>query len=146
MKCPNVLLALSLSSCSTTVLVPPFDVEVTLTEVARRYADARGETIIVSICFDGDGTSRPGEHTAPFRAVFLGCHDVELPHPGRVRIADAKISREAVGRLSDPNYHFFINCVSGRRVVRHNFLMGYADGRANDLNVAKPIKVECGLP
>jgi hypothetical protein len=128
------------------VSVPPFDVEVQLTEQARKKLDAAGETIIVAIDFDGDGRRRPGEHTAPFRAVFLGSHEVELRHAGRVRIGDARISREAIGRLSDPNYHFFINVYSGRRVFKDNVLNGgYADGRASDLNPAKPVVVRCGL-
>lgn len=62
-----------------------------------------------------------------------------------MRVTDAKISKEAVGRLSDPNYHFFINVISGRRVFKDNVLDGgYADGRASDLNPAKPIVVRCG--
>jgi hypothetical protein len=126
------------------VPVPPFDVEVQLTDRAQQSLDAAGETIIVAVYFDGDGTRKRGEDTAPFRDVFLGSHEVELLHPGRVHVTDAKISKEAVGRLSDPNYHFFINVYSGRRVFKDNVLDGgYADGRASDLNPAKPIVVRC---
>jgi hypothetical protein len=128
------------------VPVPPFEVKVTLSELARQRLEAAGETIKVVIYFDGDGTSKPGEVTAPFRPVYLGKHEVELQQPGTVRINDAKISEEAVGRLSDANYHFTINTVSGRRVFKDNVLSnGAVLGRASDLRAGKPIVVACGL-
>jgi hypothetical protein len=143
----NALLALPLIfGCSAKVPVPPFDIQVTLSEAARHKLEAAGETIKVIVYFDGDGRSKPGEETAPFREVYLGKHEVELRRPGRVRINDAKISAEAVGRLSDPNYHFTINTVSGRRAFKDNLLSnGTVLGRASDLNPAKPIVVACDL-
>ncbi|HSM93529.1 MAG TPA: hypothetical protein VLT47_11645 [Anaeromyxobacteraceae bacterium] len=131
-------------SANRDVSVPPFDVEVQLTDAASQKLEAAGETIKVAIYFDGDGRRRRGEETAPFRDVFLGSHEVELHQQGRIRITDARISKEAIGRLSDPNYHFFINVVSGRRAFKDNVLGGgYADGRMTDLNPAQPIVVRC---
>ena len=56
------------------------------------------------VYFDGDGTPKPGEETAPFRLVILGSYDFRqrkqaLSPSGRLCIAE-----EAVRRLSDPNY------------------------------------------
>jgi hypothetical protein len=139
-----VLAGIAFWVANANISVPPFDVEVQLTEQARQKLETAGETIIVAIYFDGDGRSRPGEHSAPFRDVFLGSHKVELRHVGKVRITDARISKDAFGRLSDPNYHFFINVYSGRRVFKDNVLNGgYAAGRASDLDPAKPVVVRC---
>jgi hypothetical protein len=132
--------------CSAKTPVPPFDIQVTLSDAARQKLETAGETIKVAIYFDGDGAPQPGEKTAPSRQVYLGKHVVELRQPGRIRIAEARISEEAVGRLSDPNYHFTINVFSGRRVFSDNVLRnGYAAGLASDLNPTTPIILTCDL-
>lgn len=141
-----VLLALpAILGCTAQMPVPAFDLEVTLSAQAREKFGATGDAIKVIIYFDGDGVSRPGENTAPFRAVYLGKHEVELRPPSRIRISDAKISKEAVGRLSDTNYYFTVNVVSGRRALKDGVLDCVTLGRASDLSTTSPVVVRCDL-
>ena len=126
--------------------VPEFTIRVTLSEAAAQKLSDAGETIRGAVYFDGDGTPLPNVKTAPHRDVILGNYEFELIEPGDLRVSDAVISQEAYGRLSDTNYHFFINVYSGRRAFRNNVLNGgYADGCLSDLEPEKPIKIECDL-
>ena len=126
--------------------VPQFAIRVALTQAATQKLHDAGETVRGFILFDGDGTALPNEKTAPYRDVILGSYNFELRQPGEIRVSDAVVSKEAYGRLSDTNYHFFVNVCSGRRAFRNNVLNGgYADGRLNDLDLGKPIEIECDL-
>ena len=128
------------------VAVPEFELLIELTDSTAKKLKESGETIKASIYFDGDGHALPRVKTAPHRDVFLGHHEVEVNQQGVVHIKDAHISEEAYGRLTDKNYHFFVNVYSGRRVFKNNILDGgYADGRLEDLESAKPIRVSCSL-
>ncbi|WP_367872555.1 hypothetical protein [Luteolibacter sp. Populi] len=128
------------------VPVPPFSIAITLDNEAREKLENAGESIKGWIVFDGDGTRLPGEKTAPHREVFLGTHDFELERSGTIRIKDATVSKEAYARLSDRNYHFTINVVSGRRSFGNNVLSGgFAMGKFEDLADGKPVRIYCSL-
>jgi hypothetical protein len=111
------------------MLVPPFVIEIKLSEAAQEKLTNAGETVKGIIYFDGDGSPLPGIKTAPSRDVVLGKYEFELETSGIIRISDATISSEAYARLSNLNYHFTVNVVSGRHVFRKNILNGYAQGR-----------------
>jgi hypothetical protein len=129
-----------------TMPVPEFTIHITLTPQAAEKLSNAGETISGTIWFDGDGTSLPNEHNAPFRAIFLGGYEFELRGSGEVRVSDAIIPQEAYGRLSDMNYYFTVNVTSGRRAFKDNILDGgVAFGRLTDLDSKKPIEIKCGL-
>jgi hypothetical protein len=129
-----------------TMPVPEFSIRVSLSEAAALKLSDAGETIYGTVYFDGDGTPLSNVKTAPHRDVFLGSYEFELPQAGEVRVSDAVVSQEAYGRLSDTNFHFFINAYSGRRSFRNNVLSGgYADGRLSDLDPEKPIEIKCNL-
>ena len=129
-----------------TTPVPEFTIRVSLTEAATQKLSDAGETIRGIISFDGDGTPLPNVKTAPHRDVYLGSYEFELTQAGELRVSDAVVSKEAYGRLSDKNYHFFVNVYSGRRAFRNNVLNGgYTDGRLNNLDPEKPIEIKCDL-
>ena len=129
-----------------TMPVPEFTIRIELSQQAEDTLSNAGETVNGRIYFDGDGTSLPNEHTAPWRAVFLGYYEFELRGSGEVRISDAIIPQEAYGRLSDPNYYFTVNVTSGRRAFKDNILVGgVAFGRLTDLDTKKPIEIKCDL-
>lgn len=67
----TVLTTLLLAACDQKVQAPEFAVAVLLTKEAEARLHALNESIMVAAYLDGDGMSRPGEHTAPFRNVFL---------------------------------------------------------------------------
>jgi len=124
--------------------VPAFSITITLDDEARAKLTNAGETIKAAIYFDGDGTPVPGVKTAPHRDVFLGTYEFELNESGTIQIEDATISAEAYSRLSDKDYHYTINVVSGRRSFENNVLDGgYAQGRHSELDAGKPIKITC---
>lgn len=124
--------------------VPAFSITITLDDEARaKLADAK-ETIKGAICFDGDGTPLPGVKAAPHRDVFLGTYEFEMNESGTILIENATISAEAYSRLSDKDFHFEINVVSGRRSFENNVLDGgYAQGRLRELVPGRPIKISC---
>ena len=126
--------------------VPEFTIRVSLSETAAQKLSDAGETICGAVYFDGDGTPLPNVKTDPHRDVILGSYEFELREPGRLHISDAAISQEAYGRLSDTNYHFFINVYSCRRAFRNNVLNGSSvDGRLRELESKKTIEIKCDL-
>ena len=134
------------SAPSPTKRVPPFTMRIVLSEEANKKLANAGETISGTIYFDGDGMPFPEESNAPMRDVFLGKHEFELRESGELVVSDASISDEAYNHLSDKNYHYTINVVSGRRVFPNNVLAGgYAAGRLRDLDPKRPIEIKCDL-
>jgi hypothetical protein len=130
----------------STIDVPQFSITITLDEPASNKLKQAGESIKGAIYFDGDGTPQPGVKTAPMRDVILGSFEFELEESGTIKIDNAVISAEAYSRLSDENYHFFINVYSGRKSFKNNVLSGgYGDGRFKDLQAGKNIKIHCSL-
>jgi hypothetical protein len=130
---------------SDMIPVPPFQIRIILSDDAAQKLNESGETIKGAVYFDGDGTPKEGEETAPFRAVFLGSYNFELKKPGLENVSEAKISNEAFARLSDRNYHYTINVFSGRHVFKNNILRdGVAVGRIGDATKS-PIEVRCTL-
>ncbi|EDN67744.1 hypothetical protein BGP_2322 [Beggiatoa sp. PS] len=128
------------------VLVPEFVIEIRLSELAQEKLTNAEETVKGIIYFDGDGSLLPGIKTAPFRDVFLGEYEFELETSGIIRISDATISSEAYARLSNLDYHFTVNVVSGRRAFNNNILNGgYAQGRLSDFKKEHKILVSCSL-
>lgn len=128
------------------VSVPAFTIRIDLTDAAKKKLKNSGESIKGTVVFDGDGTPLPRIKTAPHRDVYLGSAEFETEKLGTVKIAHATISKEAYSRLSDKNYHFTINVVSGRRTFKNNILTGgYARGRFSDLNNNKALKITCDL-
>jgi len=126
--------------------VPTFSIHIRLTQAARNKLKSSGETIKGSVYFDGDGTPLPDVKTAPFRDVYLGKVEFETKGDGIVTISNAVISTTAHSRLSDKNYHYFVNVYSGRHVFENNILSGgYAQGRFHDLEENKTITISCDL-
>ena len=126
--------------------VPEFAVRIFLSHAATEKLYNAGETIRGTIYFDGDGAPLASVKTAPHRNVILGSYAFELHQAGEIHVSDAMISKEAYARLSDTNYHFFINVYSGRHAFQNNVLSGgYAAGRLSDLDPEKPIEIKCNL-
>ncbi len=135
----------STTKSESTIPVPPFQIRVTLSDAAATKLRDAGEIIKGAVYFDGDGTPKYHEETAPFRAVILGVYQFETREAGIISISNAVISEEAFERLSDSNYYFTINVFSGRRAFKDNILDdGYAQGHIRD-TINAPIEVFCDL-
>jgi hypothetical protein len=125
--------------------VPSFQIRVTLSDAAAKKLHDSGESIKGVVEFDGDGIPKPHEDTGGGRAVGLGTYWFERTEAGVVSVTNAAISDEAFKRLSDTNYYYTINIVSGRRVFKDNILDGgYAGGHISDV-VKMPIEIKCDL-
>jgi hypothetical protein len=125
--------------------VPSFQIQITLSDrAAKKLRDAH-ETIKGAVYFDGDGTSRPDEYTAPMRPVVLGSYYFELPEAGTVSVTDATISQAAFKRLTDQDYYYTLNVYSGRRAFKDNVLSGgYSETHISEA-LKQPIQVTCDL-
>ncbi len=131
---------------SPAIPLPPFEIQITLSDSAKQKLAGAGETIKGNIHFDGDGLALPGDNRGPSRAVFLGNYEFEIQRPGAIRITNATISAKAYSRLSETNWHLTINVASGRRAFTNNVLDGgFSVGRFLDLNEHKPIIISCDL-
>jgi hypothetical protein len=125
--------------------VPAFQIQIRFTEnAAKKLADA-GEWIKGVVIFDGDGLKKNNENTAPERDVPLGTYWFERNGAGIVSVTNTAISEEAFRRLTNSDYYFTVNVVSGRRVFKDNILDGgYAEGRISDATKS-PIQIKCDL-
>jgi hypothetical protein len=127
------------------IAVPAFQIQITLTENAAKKLSDAGEWIKGVVIFDGDGLKKNNEKTAPERDVPLGTYWFERNGAGVVSITNAAISEEAFTRLTNFDYYFTVNVVSGRRVFKDNILDGgYAEGHISDATNS-PIQIKCDL-
>jgi hypothetical protein len=129
----------------TKIPVPPFQIKIMLSDAAAKKLRDAGESIKGAVYFDGDGTRKDHEDTAPFRAVVLGVYNFETTGAGGVSVSNAVISEEAFHRLSDSNYYYTVNVFSGRRAFKNNVLdCGDAEGQISNA-VKSPIEITCDL-
>ena len=125
--------------------VPAFQLQITLSQNAAKKLSDAGESIKGFVMFDGDGRKRNNEETAPERDVPLGSYEFERIGAGIVWVTNATVSEEAFGRLTNSDYYFTVNVVSGRRVFEDNILAnGYACGRISEA-IKSPVRIDCDL-
>src|ERR1700722_3558510 len=93
----------------------------------------------------GDGIRKPHEDIGSGRDVYLGEYEFELMEAGAVSVSNAFISEEAFKRLTNQDYYYTINVVSGRRAFQDNILgVGGSQGRIEKLGKV-PIEITCDL-
>jgi hypothetical protein len=108
---------------SDSIVIPPFEFEVNLSERASKKLANDKETIIIRAYLSGvpkDSVSSPlidemGE-------VNLGSPEIELRKAGVARFMNVRISRKGYALLGDKDFQVLINVFSGRRSTELNLL------------------------
>lgn len=104
------------------LIVPPFEITVQLSEMAENKLKAINETIIISAMFSGipkDTTIKEYMESGEFP---IGEQMLEIQGQGTARFVDAKISKKDFEALSDKDIQVLINVYSGRRSDPNNLL------------------------
>jgi hypothetical protein len=106
------------------VVVPPFAVQVQLSNKADRQLAIRAETIIVAVYLEG-GPIGHSTNTAPLAkegGVRVAEARIEL-RTGRIaRFSSIKVARSLYDQLAEKDLDLLVNVVSGRRSTQDNLL------------------------
>lgn len=103
------------------ILLPAFEIEVTLSDAAQKKILVDEETIIVKAYLSG----QPKDSAAiesEMGLLFLAEAQVELDGAGVARFDKVNIPKEVYETLADKDFEVLINIYSGRRSSEYNIL------------------------
>ena len=104
------------------LIVPPFEITVQLSETADKKIKEAKETIIVSAMFSGVPTDTTMKEYVEWGEFSLGEKQLEMPAPGTVRFENAKIAKKDFEKLGSKDIQVLINVFSGRKSTGDNLL------------------------
>jgi len=126
------------------VKVPPFYVNVTLTEKARRRLEASKETIIVLADAYGEPKKNSSIEVDAVGRVDLVNKSIELPGAGRAQFNHLLVPASKLNQLVSQDYNVNVNVFSGRRSSQDNILScDFFDGKISKIQPG--ITLKCGL-
>lgn len=126
------------------VKVPPFYVNVTLTEKARRRLEASKETIIVSVSASGGPKKNSSVKVNEVGLVNLINYQIELPEAGRAQFNHLLVPTLKLDQLVSQDYEVNVNVFSGRRSSQDNILScDFFDGKIS--RIQPGVTLKCGL-
>jgi hypothetical protein len=109
---------------SDSVLIPPFEIEVVLSDKAKERMDNPKETIIVLVEFIGepaDTVIDRGDDNGPF---ILRSIEREISKPWTLKVENIKMSKKIFNKLPDKNYQVSAQIWTGRHSSEFNLLNG----------------------
>ncbi|HMR58722.1 MAG TPA: hypothetical protein PLM56_16880 [Cyclobacteriaceae bacterium] len=104
------------------ILLPAFEIEVTLSDAAQKKISYDKETIIVKAYLSGQPKDSAAIEVSEMGLLFLAEAQVELEGAGVARFDKVKLSKEAYEALADKDFEVLINIYSGRRSSEYNIL------------------------
>ena len=104
------------------ILLPAFEIEVTLSDAAQKKILDDKETIIVKAYLSGQPKDLAAIEVSEMGLLFLAEAQVELEGAGVARFDKVKLSKEAYEALADKDFEVLINIYSGRRSSEYNIL------------------------
>ena len=99
------------------ILLPAFEIEVTLSDAAQKKISYDKETIIVKAYLSGQPKDSAAIEVSEMGLLFLAEAQVELEGAGVARFDKVKLSKEAY-----EDFEVLINIYSGRRSSEYNIL------------------------
>ena len=102
------------------VLLPEFDVEISLSEKALTRLEK--ESIIVQAYFSGQPIDTSSQEYLEEGSITVGSNEVELWNSNIAKFRNVKISKAAYDKLSDKNFEVLINVYSGRHTTTDNLI------------------------
>ena len=107
---------------SDSIEVPPFGIQVQLSDKAERTIQKRKETIIVMAFFMGTPKDTTSKEYLESGEKSLGSKAIELKDERTAKFAGIKMAKKDVGLLTDSDYRVLINIYSGRKSSENNLL------------------------
>lgn len=104
------------------ILLPAFEIEVTLSDAAQKKISYDKETIIVKAYLSGQPKDSAAIEVSEMGLLFLAEAQVELEGAGVARFDKVNVSKEAYEALADKDFEVLINIYSGRRSSEYNIL------------------------
>lgn len=104
------------------ILLPAFEIEVTLSDAAQKKISYDKETIIVKAYLSGQPKDLAAIEVSEMGLLFLAEAQVELEGAGVARFDKVNVSKEAYEALADKDFEVLINIYSGRRSSEYNIL------------------------
>jgi hypothetical protein len=104
------------------LIIPPFEIEVNLTEKANKKINNDKETIIVSAYFSGQPTDTTTKEYLENGEISITASERELSNGRVARFEGVKFSRLLYNSLADKDIQLLINIYSGRKSTNVNLL------------------------
>lgn len=104
------------------LILPPFEIELKLSDKANAKLDSAKESIIVAAYVEGLPKDTTSEDYLEYGLISLANVQIELFDARIARFDHIKISREGYESLADKNFEVLINVFTGRRVFEDNLL------------------------
>jgi hypothetical protein len=104
------------------LLLPTFEIQVTLSDSAQKKMTDDHESIIVKVYLSGQPKDSADVELTELGELFLGTPQIELNKPGIARFDKINISKKAYESLVDKDFEILINIYSGRRSSENNIL------------------------
>lgn len=109
-------------SAGDSVIIPPFEITVELSQTAEKKLRDAKETIIVSAILSGVPKDTTMKEYREWGEFALGNVQVEIPAPGTARFTNAKILKSDFELLGSKDIQILINVFSGRKSDQNNLL------------------------
>lgn len=110
------------AEAADSILIPRFEVEVKLSDLATERLRAEKETIIVSVYCSGEPRAGADANVNEMGEVSLNTTKIEMTEPGIARFNHVRVSKKDIANLSDPDFLVSVNVFSGRRSTSENLL------------------------
>lgn len=134
----------TVSQKGDTVKVPSFDVNVTLTDKAKRKLKASKETIVVFVSASGEPNKNSSVKLNEVGSVDLFSSQIGLPQTGKAQFRNLSVSASKLNQLVSPDYNVNVNVFSGRHSSQDNLLScDFFDGEISKIQPS--ITLKCGL-
>lgn len=104
------------------LIIPSFEIEVSLSEKANAKLKANKETIIVRAYFTGIPKDTTSEDYIKTGEIGVASHDIELSNSRIAKFEGVKFSKSLYDSLADKDIQLLINIFSGRKSTADNLL------------------------
>ena len=104
------------------VVILPFEIEISLSHRAREKMENNGETIVVSAVFTGTPKDSAGAKFGEDGSFYVASADIEIPYGQIARFDSIKFSKILYDQLANKDIELGVNVFSGRKSSRDNLL------------------------
>ena len=142
--------ALSIACCSATlclaaedVILPPYEVVVSLSEKAKDKLASSKEMVHVSAMYYGEAeTGFTGDEMGE---IQLGVEEADIPGEGSVKFGQVKMSKDDVAQVVGQKPSVLINVYTSRKVFEDNLLDCGIFQDFVEAAAQKPVVITCKL-
>jgi hypothetical protein len=106
------------------ILIPPFEIEVVLSEKAKERMDNPKESIIVMVEFTGEPADTIIDRSDDIGPFILRSIEREISKPWALKVENIKMSKKIYNKLPDKNYQVSAQIWTGRHSSGDNLLTG----------------------